>query len=257
MIKSLDYILATRDATVGHWRLRNDLLDDSGNDNHLMLVGDHQFSAGHSERGITAINTSGQADSGCKIPDSEASDFDMGMDDFSVEVIFNPTVSTGGQMAGKKRSGIDAGWTIVLAIQKVYFFLGDGVDTVTKSSNTPIPNGLQKWYRLTLTVDRSLNQARLYIDGVEESNSPYDISAITGNISDALADLQIAWEFDGSIDEVCISRELLTPAAVADRAAGRFNRVSEDNPTFLQNFLPRIDHDNAALTEFLQPLTVE
>ena len=257
MIKSLDYILTTRDATVGHWRFRNDPLDDTNNGNHLTFVGDHQFSAGHSERGVTAIETSGQADSGCNIPVAEASDFDMGTDDFSVEVIFNPTVSTGGQLVGKRSSGTDAGWAIVLALQQVYFFLGDGVNTVTESSNTSIPNGLKKWYQLTLTVDRSLNQARLYIDGVEDSASPFDISAITGNISDAAADLQVVWEFNGSIDEICISKELLTPAAVADRAAGRFSRVSEDNPTFLQNFLPRIDHDNAALTEFLRPFTDE
>jgi hypothetical protein len=252
MRKSLDYILNTRDNTVGHWRFGGDLLDESGGDHTLSDVGSTPFNSGHTEEGDTTIAVDGTSSTGANIASAQATTFDMGSSDFSVEVWANlSNVATSGQLI-KKVNGSVAGWAASVGSSRPVLFVGDGSNQVTCNGVANL--AADKWYHFAYVVDRVNDQARIYVNGVEDGNSPFDISSITGNISAASDDLEVGENCSGLIDEICVSKEVLPPADVSFRAGGQLVDVSEYTPRFLTNFLPRIQH-SPAMEEFLLPTT--
>jgi len=264
MKKSLNFILLGRDTTVGHWRFRGNLSDLSGEGNNLTgseIVPD-DYDSGYSENGTTVLVLS--EPKFAYLSSGSASDFDMGMNDFDVKVIMRPKSGGSDVREGIIQKMSDAvplsGWSLSLkdADNKVSFKVADGTNFQECVWSSNLTNG--KWYRVTVTVNRTTDEAILYIDG-SPFGSPVDISSVTGNISNAAQDLLVGkhpglttYYLEAEIDEVCVSKgEALTALAVADQDRGRFKEVSPYRERFLLNFLPLINHDNSDLLEFLIP----
>lgn len=264
MRKVLNFILPTRDTTIGHWRLRGNLSDLSGEGNNLagsgIVSGD--YGSGYSERGTTVLILSDSKFA--YLSSGSASDFDMEMDDFDIEIIIRP--KSGGSDV---REGIIqkfnsqapvSGWSLSFkdADNKVSFHLADGTNSQECVWSPSLTDG--KWYRIVITVNRTTGQAILYINR-SQFGSAVDISSITGNISSASQDLLIGkypglttYYLEAEVDEICISKGgALTALAVADRGKGRFEEMSPYRGGFLLGFLPSINHDNSDLLEFLTP----
>ena len=250
MIKIKENYLITRDSSIGHWLFRGNLSDASQYNNNLLSsnVVQSDYQVGFSENGLTSINFDGSKSA--YINSGDANDFDMEADNFSIETILKYS-GTSGQICGKYGgTGPYLGWTLLLFIEKLRFIIADGSNIVVMDSVTLVNDS--KWHYVAVTVDRENNQGHIFIDGIEESNSPYDISTITGNISAPSYNLYMAQFTNISIDEVCISKELLTQNAITDRHTGRMNlyNISEDN--FFMNYLPTINHNNDSLGRFLE-----
>jgi len=264
MKKSLNFILATRDTTIGHWRLRGNLSDVSGEGNNLIGNGivSGDYGSGYSENGTTVLVLS--EPKFAYLSSGSASDFDMGMNDFDIGVIMRPKSGGSDVREGIIQKMNDAtplsGWSLSLkdADNKISLYLADGTNAQECVWSPALTDG--KWYRITITVDRTADEAILYIGG-NPFGSPVDISSITGNISNAGQDLLIGkypglitYYLMAEIDEVCISKgEVLTADVIADQDRGRFEEVSPYKERFLLGFLPLINHDNSDLLEFLIP----
>jgi len=264
MKKVLNFTLRSRDTTVGHWRFRGNLSDISGKGNNLaesgIVPGD--YGSGYSENGTTVLILS--EPKFAYLSSGSASDFDMGMNDFDVVVIMRP--KSGGSDI---REGIIqktnyatplSGWSLSLkdADNKVSFKVADGSNSQECIWSPALTDG--KCYRIVVTVNRTTDEAILYVNG-SPSGSPVDISSVTGNISNAGQDLLIGkcpalttYYLEAEIDEICIFKgEVLTADVIADQDRGRFEEISPYRERFLLNFLPLINHDNSDLLEFLIP----
>jgi len=253
MKKLLEYNLVTRDSTVGHWRFKQNLSDESEKNNDLVSVGIEasHYQNGYSEEGVTAIVFPSSAVY-AKINSDDASDFDMGMDSFSIEVIFKASDTQLTALIDKIIMTTFKGWRFVSA-GAITVLIGDGTNSVTINSGVDVGDG--NWHYCVCTIDRENNEGKIFVDG-SQSGSTTDISSVTGNISIPSRDFRIqTTQADVFIDEICISKEVLTPAAIADRAKGRMVEVSEYQPGFLRRYLPSINHDNDNLLEFLIPFT--
>lgn len=239
--------LTARDSTFGLWRFRNSL--DGEYANHLLTeIVTNEFTDGYTEDGITAINV--LTGGGCKLPAIDATDFDLANKNITIEFIFRHT-NSGAQSPIKKTSGISPnlyGYLIGFALGKPYFVLGDGTQVKTLIGNTVIPSS-GGWYYLVGVIDRDNDLARLYINGIEDTNSPLNITGL-GSISSPAADLVIG-SFDGYLDEVCFSEEVLSDNAIEERYNGKWVDAYPDKKGFLLNQLPALFHGNEDVSNFL------
>jgi len=251
--KEQEFTLPTRSSTIGHWRFRGDLTDLSSKSNDLTgvnLQASH-YENGYTESGATSLHLTGTEYA--KIAAAEATDFDMGTDDFSIEVILRLTDVGSLYFVNKTDwSAPNTGYRLFTNPEgKVKIRIGDDTTFVDGASFASIAGGL--WHYIVLTVDRSGDQARLYIDGTEDTNSPFDINSITGSISVAGKDFEVGYWVKGHLDEVCISKEVLSAAVIAEHAAGRFILEHDHKPNFLSRFLPSLHQGNSELRELLVP----
>ncbi len=256
MRKILDLTLPVRDSAVGHWRFRGDLSDASGNGNTLVHnAGVMSFVGGFSEEGITAVNLDAGTGSAMIIAPPDQSDFEMGTDNFSVEARISTTKDTYLYIAAMYGYSND-GWMFGLESNgKISWSVGDGTGGSRLSGFVTETANDGKSHHIAWTVDRDNNQLRIYFDGVESVDSPIDISSRPGSYTPASAqNLCIGYRMLGTIEEISICKgEVLTADAVAERAAGRLLEHSEYTQDFLRRFLPRINHDNADLAQFMVP----
>lgn len=253
MKKRIEYNLITRDSTVGHWRFKQNLSDESEKNNDLVSVGieDSHYQKGYCEEGLTAVVFPSSAVY-AKISSDDASDFDMGMDSFSIEVIFKASDTELTALIDKLVTAPAQGWRFVAA-GAVTVQIGDGTNSVNIDSDVDVGDG--GWHYCVCTIDRENNEGKIFVDG-SQSGSTADISSVTGNISASTRDFKIRTTQENVfVDEICISKEVLTPAAITDRAKGRMVEVSDYQPEFLRRYLPSINHDNDDLLEFLVPFT--
>lgn len=252
------YTLTTRDSTIGHWRFQNSLGDLSAG-NHILsgAIPAADYVSGYTENGLTALEFRGETFVKVALPAASASDFDMGTDSFTLEVIVKATGTAWMGIIRKFFSGGgeggSTGWNLFIEGGKCKVDVADGGDTLSTSSAS-INDGY--WHYLAAVVDRTAAQIHLYIDGVEDAASPFSIASRTGDFSSAGVDLQIGVELTGTIDEICISKEALSAQAVSSRASGRFVEVSVYNRRFLSDLLPRIHDGNPDLDSFLVPFNI-
>lgn len=249
MIKSQDYTWPVRESAVGHWKFRDNLNDESGNDNHLSgNIVDADYNVGYSERNNTSCAITATHDVG--IPDVDAADFDFGTDDFSISFIHRTIRGVGYPI--RKRIG-NIGWVCFTGASLFTFNI---YDSVTENNFTcafsDFLNGL--WHHVQISVDRGNNQCHIYFDGVEDTNSPFTITT-AGSLS-STADLEIGVGYIPSeelhIDEIEIcSGEVLTGDVASTRALGIMNFIGIYQEGFLLKFFPDAFKNNADLVEFL------
>lgn len=248
MKRKLDFTLPTRSSTIGHWHFNAALDDNSDQANHLTgEVEAADFIPGPAEDGQTALLVANKAAS---IPAAESTDFAMGSNSFSVEILFRADTSTNGVLINKHSSwaGHD-GWYLDMNAA-VSCVLGDGTNyalAATAACND------QAWHYVVATVDRVNDELKIYLDGVQQG-STVSIASLTGDINGSAYNLIVGGNVvGGAIDEICVSTEVLSAAAVADRAAGRFVPVPDNSPDLFLTFLPGINNDNEKLRQFLIP----
>ena len=246
-----DFTLPLRDSTVGLWRFRDNLSDETDNGNDLAsatLAG--KFEVGHTENGLTAAAFDGS--DLAALAAASAGDFDMASDSFSVEVIARTSSSDAMFLVGKNDGGTPLlGFYLGLGTGIIVTKIGDGVNEAQGNSTATVHDG--RWHHIAVVVDRTNDLMHFYIDGVEDSGSPSNISSVTGSVSAPSYDLKIGNLFDGGIDEVCVSKEVLTAAAVEERATGQPLMEHEFEEDFMLKFLPRIHHGKDDLKQFLKP----
>lgn len=220
-------------STMGWWRFNGNIQDDSGNDNHMYeyQVEDFDFVVGNNEQGKTALvmyDDVGYAYG--YITSGLAGDFDMGMSDFTVEVtLLMPTGGVTSKLVQKGSGTPFKGYFLrANAAGAISVFgailLGDGVNQITNIVGTGKDVGDGIWHYCVLVVDRGNDKAKVYIDGVQYGGD-YDISSITGNISDPTQPLYIRSSAvtNITIDEVCISKQALTASEIITRYAGKLD----------------------------------
>lgn len=253
MKQSLDFTLPTRDATVGHWRFRGDLTDLSGNELTLDTgtTKSPKWSDGHTEIGITAASFEAEPASRAG---TQSAALDFGSAAFTVEAIFNCTNDSGiaGTFVSKYDGGNSLGWALAVGATKLIFRIGDGTNEVTSLSDQVINDGI--YHYVAVVCDRPNNQVRLYIDGVEDTASPFDISAVTGSVSSGSYGVMAGEDVKGWIDEICISTEVLTPADITFRAAGRLNEFPYHDKRLIRRNLRNLDSTNDHLNRYLASL---
>lgn len=255
MRKSRDLVFAKRDSTVGHWRFNESLADSSGNNRPFVgaTITAADYREGISESGHTALiqNAAKQA----SIPAGSASAFDMGMNSFTIELIFLWKASAGSPTVIAKYGGA-GGYSIALFSGVLIAYVADTAGHIVSTMSTTAAPA-NKWIYVALSVDRVANQMSLFIDGVRDAGSPVSIAAVTGNVnpsSDALVLGFTGAPNEGLFDEVMICKgEALTAAAVADRYRGRYNQTHDSDPFFMLQFLPAINQRNADLQQFFRP----
>jgi len=254
MKRVLEYLLPIHDEAIGHWRFRGDLTDLSGNARTLTGTGiaTADYMAGKTENGLTALDLDGAAQK-ASIPAASAGAFDMGVLDFTIEAILK-TSDDSGTIISKWFSGEGAseGWDVSIIGGKVKAYVSDGTATACTGALT-VSDG--RWHYIAVTINRTTDQLRIFVDGVEDTGNPFDISARTGNFTSAASNLTIGQILACLIDEVTVIGEVLTPMAIANRAAGAFREADPTDDYFLVPFVPRVNQGNAALKKFLIPFS--
>ena len=198
--RRLDRLLATRDSTVGHWRFRGDLTDESGNGNDLtaLAIGSY-VGEGWTEFVTTCIKPTAPAGPAANILAASATDFDFGTGNFTVDLVL-ATTSGGAQYLVVKEDGggTTTGFILITNGGHLGFKIGDGANDVIGGTTDTINYG--RWHHIAFVVDRTNNNVHVYIDGVEGAGSPDSISAVTGSVTDVTANLEVGKLFDGTID---------------------------------------------------------
>lgn len=251
------YTLPTRSTTVGNWHFRQNLLDESPEQNHFIgpapTVADCY--PGLTEQGLTTFVM--QNANAAAVPAASATDFDFGTDGFTIELIAALPIIILDNLLLSKFASLTGFQVLVNAAGHVTITLGNGTTSVTCAGTDTLNDST--YYYLVITVDRALNQVRFYVNGQPDAGNPISTATVAGSISAPSAPLQLCGDVASAafLDQLCISREVLTAAAIADRAAAV--RQAVDNYAGAENFLlryfPSANHENAALRAFMAPFT--
>ena len=250
--RQLSRLLPLRDDTLGLWRFRNDLSDSSGYDHDLTAVAIGSYiSGGLTENVLTAIAPTGPAGAAAKIVAASATDFDMGVGDFTIEIIAYTTETSSMLMLNKNDGGSPlTGFYIAAATGIFTYKIGDGSNEVSGVSSAAVNDG--RWHHIAIVFDRTNDQARFYIDGIEDSGSPDSLISVTGSISAASNDLEIGKWWNGGIDEIAFHKHALSAAEIAARAGGTLAPLVRITPGELKGYLRGID-DAPIVDEVLAP----
>jgi len=243
--KRIPYITKTLpmlSTTVGHWKFDESLADSSGG-GHTLSVVDILAGATY-DYGVCNHNKTCfvfDEDGLLEVAAVNADALDMDISNFSLETIFatspvsettyllrktgdNPSPAPSPEPSP---SPVVAGYSVsITTAGKIDVCLGDGsVEVEGSGYGLDLDDG--SFHYLVVTVDRTLDLLKVYIDGVQVGSS-LDISAITGAITNAIEPFQIGGEnlsndpksIIGLVDEVCVSKQLLTAALITSRHAG-------------------------------------
>jgi hypothetical protein len=234
--------LPSLSTTVGHWKFAESLADSSDNGLMLSIVdipGGAVYDYGVCDHNKTCIVLN--EDGLLEVAAVDADALDMGTSNFSLELIFatapvsettyllrkigdNPSPAPSPEPSP---SPVAAGYSVSLTTEgKIDVCLGDGLAEV-QGSGYGADLDDRSFHYLAVTVDRTLDLLKVYVDGVQVGAS-LDISAITGSITNSVEPFQLGGEnllsdpkcLIGLLDEVCVSKQLLTAALIASRHAG-------------------------------------
>lgn len=226
IVETFDNTLGTFPETTALWHFRNNYLDSMGS-HTLTRQSDLGFSNGYVEPIISSVRGSGQPEEYLYIPSADATDFDMGTDSFTIEVVCYPFDMSGDDLIRKGAADGGAGFKLYCNALGGYpgyiAALTDGTDVGyvfqacgTFGKVTPYLGLYAGWVYLAMVVDRTNDELRLYINGVEADSGAYDISAV-GNISNASASLFIIENFNGVVDEIVVTKKVLTASEILQR----------------------------------------
>ncbi len=168
--------------TLALWRFRDDFTDDSGNGHDWSFVtnGPETYERGTLEQGNSVIDLSGSTY--LTLSTVDAGDFHMGTNNFSAEVWCR--MNSGSLQQLIRNSATDysipaGGWFLGMTSGHIRAAVSDGSVQVGSSGYGPIVDD-GEWHLLSISIDRTNDELRVYTDGVNAFT--HDISAITGNI---------------------------------------------------------------------------
>jgi hypothetical protein len=245
-------------STYAHWTLDGDLLDSSGHGRTLVATNmgtPPSYALGVCNNGDSSVLLPGNLSRLTYSTGTLGSNF--AANNFSVEIWarFIKEVYQYGTIAQLFDS---IGWKLECYENELWLFLKDnpgGNEAKLTYVPTVAPFSDGKWHYYALVVNRTDDTARLYVDGVEVTGSPLDISALTGNIyaSSSIEPIKFGHQMGGAIDEIHVCLEALTPGYILSNYRGRMIEVSPYIPGSWMKFLPSINHGNPDLEEFLLP----
>lgn len=208
--------------TVALWRFNLNGDDETDNNNDFIMdtYVDNDYTRGTTEQEITAFP--GIAGRTNYIDALDATDFDMDMSDFTIELwwlVKSSLTAADASFIAKKDTG---GWAVtVTSAQKIALNIGDGTTSIQLIAPDIIDDDL--WHSHTIVVDRTADTVDFYLDGILTSQQ--SISTITGNVtSGASTDLILDARTQSSVifwDEVCVTKRKLTATEILNRYIGR------------------------------------
>ena len=171
-------------------------------------------------------NTGIQCDGTNYLQGGDFAELDFGTGDFSIEfwTKHNGSAVTNSILISK-RNGSLAGWTCRADYdtEEFEFIIDDGTNQqacVTTGDALPDDGD---WHHIAVTVDRGADTVRIYVDGVETAASPFDISTVTGSVSNSVNFNMFASSAgtsihgaDGVLDEVRVWDDVRSAAEVSD-----------------------------------------
>ncbi len=245
-----DHTLKTRDSTIGHWRFRGNLGEEvAGNDLQSQGVTVDDFGIGYAEPGVTALHLDGTKHA--YLPAASATDYNVGTGSFTVEALVKASTVTPALHVRKADATITRGYALATASNYLVAKIADGTNGASvTSAGYALEMLAGVWYHLCMVVDREAQKLWIYINGEVAKGGAS--TASVGSV-DIAEDLVIGADLVGAVDEVCISLEALTPAAVAERARGCLHFDHAYDPAFIKRHLPGQYHGNDALDQFLVP----
>jgi len=152
------------------------------------------------------------------VPDSDILDFGA-TDNLSVECMLRHSGEVTGFQAGlQKMNAVGYGVGIDETLDRLNFFIYDGTIGGGDTANGSFPDD-GEYHHFAATVDRTADELRLYVNGVEDVSSPFDISAVTGSIENSsplnvLADGDGLNQYGGAIDELRIWNDVRSEAEI-------------------------------------------
>lgn len=155
---------------------------------------------------------------------------DISTSDFAIDLWFRPApgetkailVSKAVQDPPPAAVGnIIEGWQLSYNGSAVFMSIADGNATQVRqisNQNPPITPG--QWNFIAVNVDRTNQQARLWINGVDQGvlNFPFPSTSISTSADLTVGDAGVhhpSWNFQGNMDELELFTRTLTPAEVA------------------------------------------
>jgi len=223
--------------TEGHWRFNGNVSDSTSNSHNLTPINleDTDYIGGMTDIGKTSIYLPNHlVTKGAILPAADATSFDMGSGDFTIEAIvkIDPNVPgiTGivhkwNTSGAGYRLGIQYNSTNRSLIGKLRIQVGDGAAYPGYTGTIAINDGM--WHYIALVVDRTGNTITSYVDGNFDKTG--SIASVTGNISAATKDLEIghctaSTQMIGAIDEICITKQTFSAQEIYDRHSAIRNR---------------------------------
>jgi len=135
---------------------------------------------------IIGPNTGVQTDLTNYLDGGDIAALDFGTGDFTIEI----WTKHGGDSAVKRLIGkvSAAGWRIDIdtGVDRISGLIEDASTntTIGNTANGSFPDD-GDWHHIAMTIDRTGDNMRIYIDGVEDTNSPFSTAVVTGSTSNA------------------------------------------------------------------------
>jgi len=208
--------------TFALWRFRNDWMDSSmnGYDWNDIIGGSVVYEHGVLERGTSVVDLTGGKY--LRMTSTDRIEFNMETDNFSIEA----WVAMTGAHLGVFRRSVNhfncstGGFVLAVNGTKIIVVVGDNVAQILDQGHGPAVND-GKYHLLTMSVSRTNNTMRTYVDGTFVHES--DISTVTGDIHETTGVYMFVGTYqDGTskIDEIhVIKGTALTDADVSTRYA--------------------------------------
>lgn len=214
--------------TTGWWKFNLDRIDYSGNNLTLTaaVLDNTKYIRGVANTGKTAIPY--DAYNALYLPNASATPIEINVNSYwSIEFIMCSTNTTASQQAIiSKWNSTPTGWFAGLHTGKLFFRLSGTGDDVSGSSVITVADG--EWHYCAIVVDRSADEAKLYIDGILDNT--IDISSFGGDSQNS-DDVTIGDVPNTYIDEIMLARGSATFLTQAD-ITERYNDLRKDYGTW-------------------------
>lgn len=172
---------------------------------------------------ILGPNTAVKGDGTNYLSGGDIAAFDFGAtQDFSFELKCKNVDGTGiKRLIGKTGAG---GWRADIneGTGQVACLISDGTTTINFNSATGLIPVDGLYHTISVTVDRTADQARIYVDATLDANSPVDISTVTGALDAGATAFAVhatgsgSFQYNGPIDEVRVWDTVRTPTEITD-----------------------------------------
>jgi len=194
----------------------NSLLDESGNDNHVVTNGGADYTTSGCKEGNCYTFISANSD---YLAINDSSSLDIGTSDFSISVWVKRVTIDADATIVDKVDGPNNGyqWFFTASTNQQRFRIDSGTGSVGNSSTATTDTA--EFHHYAVTCDRDGN-AIFYLDG--EADGTLDISGDSGDISNAInlaigSNEDLAGAFlNGAMDELIVILRILTPEEITD-----------------------------------------